>query len=297
MVLLVLKKSSRFFVFRWLFMLGLLLLGGCTSLTSLFFFPQKVWISTPEDFELTYQDVWLTAADETQVHGWWIPAQTDTADTMVLYLHGNAENISSHSMSMYWLARENIDLFALDYRGFGVSEGKAMLPEVFQDIEAAAVWLRQQYPQKKLVIVAQSIGTALAVNFVAKAAETYQIDGLVLDAPFTGYGAVARSALSSNIIGWLVWPFTVLLPRQWDPMQSASQITLPLLVMHSQQDRVVPYKQGKKLFKAIANNNPRACWLESSGAHIESFLNTKLRAATLSFIKTLECPVEQAINP
>lgn len=278
-------------------LLALLLLSGCTSLTTLFFYPQKIWISTPEDFQLEYQDVWLTAVDNTQLHSWWIPAQGSAAassDTMVLYLHGNAENISSHALSIYWLAREGVDVLALDYRGFGASEGQAMLPNVLQDIEAAVMWMRNEHPNKQLVIVAQSIGTALAVNFVAKAAEHYQIDALVLDAPFASFGSVARSALSSNVIGWLVWPFTALLPSQWNPIKSASSVQVPTLIMHSPEDRVVPYKQGQKLYRAIQKHNTDICWLDSQGAHVASFLNVQLRAQALAFIKAKSCLPLQA---
>lgn len=273
-------------------LLALLLLSGCTSLTTLFFYPQKIWISTPEDFQLEYQDVWLTAADNTQLHSWWIPAQSSTGtngDTMVLYLHGNAENISSHALSVYWLAREGVDVLALDYRGFGASEGQAMLPSVLQDIEAAVRWMRNEYPNKQLVIVAQSIGTALAVNFVAKAAEHYQIDALVLDAPFASFASVARSALSSNVIGWLVWPFTVLVPAQWDPIKSANKVPIPTLIMHSPDDKVVPYKQGRKLYQAIRMHNSPACWIDSQGAHVASFLRPEIREHVLAFIKTKKC--------
>ena len=267
----------------------LLLLGGCSSLTTLFFYPQKIWISTPEDFNLDYQDIWLTSADGTALHGWWITAADNPSQTMVLYLHGNAENISSHSRSMYWLVQQGVDVFALDYRGFGASEGQAMLPSVLQDVEAALAWLRQHYPQKKLVVVAQSIGTALAIPVVAQAQSHYQIEALLLDAPFTGYGAVARSALSHNVIGWLLWPWTVLLPSRWDPIDSVEQLNLPVMVLHSREDKVVPYALGKKLFSRIQQHNPQSCWQESRGAHIMSFAYAELRAAAYDFITSQSC--------
>lgn len=277
---------------RFLLLVFSLVLSGCTSLTSLFFYPQKVWISTPEDFQLSYQDIWLTTADNVQLHSWWIPAQNPkqtNTNTMVLYLHGNAENISSHAMSVYWLAREGVDVLALDYRGFGASEGRAMMPAVLQDLEAATAWMRAQHPDKKLVVVAQSIGTALAVNFVATAAAHYQIEALVLDAPFASFGSVARSALSGNVLGWLVWPFTVLVPSQWDPIKSAAAIQIPTLIMHSAEDRVVPYPQGQKLYQTINKHNENSCWLESRGRHIASFSHSDLRTATLSFILQSDC--------
>lgn len=274
-----------------------LLLAGCTSLSALFFYPQEIWVSTPQDANLNYEDIWLTAHDGTGLHAWWLPAQGEQADTnvMLLYLHGNAENISSHSHSIYWLPKNGVGVLALDYRGFGASEGKALMPDVLQDIEAAAAWMKQQYPDKELMILGQSIGTAMAINFVAQAAEKYDIKALVLDAPFTGFPAVARSAMSSNIVGWFIWPFTVFIPSRWDPIKHIEAIDLPVLIMHSPKDQVVPYKQGKKLYKRWQKEYPaqQLCWQESKGAHVMSFAFPEIRQATLDFIHTKECGISE----
>ncbi|HHX35817.1 MAG TPA: alpha/beta fold hydrolase [Gammaproteobacteria bacterium] len=268
-------------------------LTGCTSLSTLFFYPQKTLISTPHDVELEYQDVWLKAEDGTKLHAWWIPAQGSKPDSnnMVLYLHGNAENISSHSHSIYWLAQSGVSVLSLDYRGFGASEGKARLPEMLQDIEAAALWMKQQHPDKELIILGQSIGTVLAINFTAQAAEQYQIKALILDAPFTGIAAAARSTMSSNIVGWFIWPFTVLIPSQWDSIKHIEKIDLPVLIMHSPDDTIIPYKQGKQLYAKWQQAQPKQqlCWLDSKGPHIMSFAFPELRKATLQFIENQRC--------
>lgn len=285
---------------RLIVLIGVLLLTGCTSLSTLFFYPQKVWVSTPQDAHLNYQDVWLTAQDGTGLHAWWLPAQGKQADSnvMLLYLHGNAENISSHSHSIYWLPNNGVSVLALDYRGFGASEGQAIMPGILQDLEAAVVWMKQQYPNKELMILGQSIGTALAINFAAQVGEQYDIKALILDAPLTGFPAVARSAMSKNIVGWLIWPFTVFIPSRWDPIKQVARIDdLPVLIMHSRKDSVVPYKQGQALYhkwqkthaepKSTQHNS--LCWLDSEGAHVMSFAFPELRQATLDFIKTKQC--------
>ena len=269
------------------------LLSACTATTSLFFYPQTVWVATPADAGLHYEDVWLTAADGTQLHSWWLPAQGDKPDSgiMVLYLHGNAENISSHSRSIYWLPAAGVSVLALDYRGFGASSGQALLPSVLQDVEAAAAFLRSRFPQKKLIVLGQSIGTALAVNFVAAAGPQYQVQGLILDAAFTGFGSVAREAMSSSWLGWLIWPFTVLVPADWDPRHKTLPADLPVLMLHSPDDRVVGYRQGRQLFEHWQQQPRRAplCWLDSRGPHIASFAYPELRAATLAFMHSGGC--------
>ncbi|WP_205342295.1 alpha/beta hydrolase [Denitrificimonas caeni] len=290
-------KALRATLTRLLYGLTVLVSGltltGCTSLSALFFYPQSVLISTPEEAELEYQDVWLKAEDKTKLHAWWIPAQGDIPDSnvMVLYVHGNAENISSHSRSIYWLPANGVSVLALDYRGFGASEGQARMPGVLQDLEAAALWMKQQYPQKELIILGQSIGAAMAINFTAQAAETYQIQALVLDAPFTGFATAARSAMSKNIVGWLIWPFTVLIPGQWDPIKHIEKIDIPVLIMHSPKDEIVPYKQGKQLYKTWKKAHPQQhlCWLDAKGPHIMSFAFPEIRRAVLTFMNSKRC--------
>lgn len=278
--------------------LCVLALSGCTSLSTLFFYPQKTLISTPADAGLDYQDAWLTAADGTQLHAWWIPAQGSTPDSnnMVLYLHGNAENISSHSHSIYWLAKSGVSVLSLDYRGFGASQGRALLPDMLEDLTAAAAWMKNEYPDKDLIVLGQSIGTVLAINFAAQAPAQQHIKALILDAPLTAIGSAARSSLSGNLLGWLVWPFTVFIPNQWDSSKHIDKIDLPVLIMHSPTDSIIPYAQGKKLHSAWQQAYPaqQLCWLDSQGPHIMSFAFPEMRKATLQFIEQPKCQPQTA---
>ena len=265
------------------------MISGCSGTTSYFFYPQSIWFSTPEEVGQPYKNIILTAADGTRLHSWWLPAQKKASNTLVLYLHGNAQNISTHSHSIYWLTQQGVDVLALDYRGFGASQGEASLPDILQDIEAATRWIKQHYPEKRFFILGQSIGASLAVNFVAKAEDFYAIDGLILDAPFEGFGKIAREATSKNIIGWLIYPFTLLVPGTWDPVDAAVEISVPTLVMHSKDDAVIPYSQGRAVFEVIAADNKEACWLESRGGHIASFNFDQMRSETLRFINKGKC--------
>lgn len=273
-----------------------LALSACSHLSVLFFYPQTVWISTPDDVGLQYDNLFLTTVDDTTVHGWWIPAQPvdehAVQNTVVLFLHGNAENISSHSRSLYWLARRGIDVLALDYRGFGASEGRASLPQVMQDIEAATLWLRAHHGHKKLVILGQSIGSALALQFVAQTDNQYAVDALILDAPLRGFARIARHLLSENLLGWLFLPATVFLPSRWDPEDLIERISIPVLIMHSPEDHVIPYAHGRYLFERLQRRGPESvqCWLESRGAHIASFAYADLRDATYEFLQNERCP-------
>ena len=283
---------------RGLLVFVLLLLAGCTATSGLFFYPQRVWLTTPDEAAIAYDDVQLVADDGTQLHAWWMPGQGDDSDKQkesgisVLYLHGNGENISTHSRSIYWLVKAGVSVLALDYRGYGASEGAPVMPSVLQDIRAAASWLKQQTPDDTHVVLGQSMGAALAIDFVAAYGAQYGIERLVVDAPFATFPGAARYTLSHSFIGWLLWPFTLLVPGDWDPQDAVANIQIPVLFMASPDDKVVRYDDGRSLYEKLTHRSgdEPVCWLQSRGRHIASFAYDDLRVATLSFIKTGQCP-------
>src|SRR5690625_5605108 len=146
------------------------LLAGCSSI---YFLPMTPWVQNPIWQELAYEDVILIHPDGLRIHGWWIPAVRDTeeqAKGTVFFLHGNAQNISTHMMAVTWLPPQGYNLFMLDYRGFGLSEGKAKLPGVFEDIQLGLDLLaRAERIKKPLIVYGQRIGAATSSYVLSQA--------------------------------------------------------------------------------------------------------------------------------
>lgn len=262
------------------------LLTACSGLTSLFFYPQEQYLRTPQDIDLAYEQVELQAADGTELVSWFLPALSEESavddSPVVLFLHGNAENISTHIGSVYWLPENGVNVFLLDYRGFGHSQGDPFVPAIFQDVEASLSWLRQRFPNKRIYLLGQSIGSAIATTSMALFQQEYGLSGLVLDASFTGYRDIAQHVTSSSIITWIAWPFTWLLPTQWDPIEHIGQISpKPILMFHSQEDGVLPYKLGRDLYQQA--KEPKQ-WQDSQGGHIQSFNFEQYREILLNFL-------------
>lgn len=103
---------------------------------------------TPDQLGLDYRDIYFSSSDNLQLHGWWFPAE-EKSNALILFLHGNAQNISTHSAAVYWLTRHQYDVFIFDYRGYGLSQGQPELDGAIKDIYHAMDYARKHYPTDK----------------------------------------------------------------------------------------------------------------------------------------------------
>ncbi|NIV36441.1 MAG: alpha/beta fold hydrolase, partial [Anaerolineae bacterium] len=138
--------------------------------TGLFYQPDRTLYHTPAELRLAYEEVFFHAADGTRLHGWWLPAESETPRATVLFLHGNAENISTHIASVHWLPAAGYAVFLFDYRGYGRSEGMPTPAGVALDAQAALRYLVEQrgLRDRSLVVFGQSLGGAIAIDTVAR---------------------------------------------------------------------------------------------------------------------------------
>ena len=144
--------------------LTLLLQTGCSSV---FFYPDRATYITPDRLNLEYEDVLLDTGDGETLHGWWLPADApeDSAKGTVYFLHGNAQNISSHLMNVAWLPGKGYNVFLVDYRGYGRSTGAPDIEGTLHDSETGLRWLMAQ-PQTDgapVYLLGQSLGGALGI--------------------------------------------------------------------------------------------------------------------------------------
>lgn len=268
------------------------LLGSTSGCSQLFFHPAEQHVRTPEDIELAYQDVWLQTDDGVRLHGWFLPARYHACGT-VLHLHGNAQNISTHINSVYWLPLRGFNVLMVDYRGYGRSAGKPSLDGLQTDIDAAMRYLVERQGETEsapIIIFGQSLGGSAAVTYVARSPYRSHIGALVVEAAFTGPRAIAREKLASF---WLTWPF------QWlanltisDGYESLSAVEaiapIPLLFVHGTEDSVIPVAHSERLYAAA--NEPKELWKVRNVGHIGAFRSDRLRDRLAGFLSKRVCP-------
>ncbi len=242
---------------------------GCSNV---FFFPYHEHVQTPERLGLKYEDVYFNASDGTRLHGWFLPAPGRALGT-ILFLHGNAENVSTHIMSVRWLPERGFNVFLLDYRGYGISAGKPTLAGVQDDVDSALKMLlaRPGVDAARIVVFGQSLGGAIAIYNVAHSPYRRHIRALVVESAFSGYRRITREKLGDF---WLTWPLQY--PLSWtvsdkyNPSEAVTRISpIPLLVIHGDRDPIVPVHHGEQLFDLA--REPKQLWIVPGGGHIQAF--------------------------
>ena len=219
--------------------------------------------------DLKFEDVFFKSNDGTQLHGWFLPNRAKKKKGTVMYLHGNAQNVSAHVRFVWWLPHNGYDVFIFDYRGYGRSAGEAELDGVHLDVQSAmrVLLARKDTHPHNLVLYGHSLGGALAITGLAESPYRKHFKLLIVENSFTSYRTAAREILSNF---WLTWAFQY--PLSWTirddykPLEAIHKISpIPLLLIHGEQDRVIQHYHSAELFAAAGE--PKAYWLIAGATH------------------------------
>lgn len=178
----------------------------------------------------------LTTADGETVVLWYSPAAQGRPT--VLFLHGNAGAMSDRADRLAFYQGRGLGAAFLSWRGYGGSTGRPTEAGLIQDAEAARSFLRGQgVTDAQIVVVGESLGTGVAVQLAAR----HPVGAVVLEAPYTAAVDVAARAYP-----WL--PVRMLMRDQFRSRDHIGQVTAPLLILHGEADRVIPFAMGRALY-------------------------------------------------
>ena len=195
----------------------------------------------------------LLTSDGVRIQGWWYdcPGKGEA----VLFLHGNAGDISNRTPLAQGLLQQGFSVLLLEYRGYGGSEGTPGETGLLLDAEAGMDFLEERVGDPgRIVIFGRSMGGAVAAALAAIRPPGV----LVLESAFTSLEAMART----------LYPF---LPRflfrrlrgRFDTLESVRGVKAPTLVIHGTQDEIVPFSMGEELFAGALEAGG---WLPIDGA-------------------------------
>jgi fermentation-respiration switch protein FrsA (DUF1100 family) len=257
---------------------------GCTQT---FFQPQRPLIDTPGSAGLDYEEVSLRADDGVELFTWFLPAR-GTPQATVLFLHGNAENISTHYANIAWMPAEGFNVLALEYRGYGRSAGTPSLPGVQLDIDAAmrALLARRDVDPRRIVLFGQSLGGALAIHYAANGAQRSALRAVVADSAFADYRRIVKEKLAGFFVTWpFQWLPALTVDNDYSPRATVHAVSpTPLLLIHGERDTIVPPHHSRLLYDAAAQ--PKDLWLLPGVGHIQSVRDPALRRRLAEFVRS-----------
>ncbi|MCO5261108.1 MAG: alpha/beta hydrolase [Crocinitomicaceae bacterium] len=213
--------------------------------------------SDTTNFDFNIKSVVFPSASGNLLNAWEItPKEPVKSIATIIHFHGNAGSLYHQFLAITPLVKEGFSVFMFDYSGFGFSEGKAKRKSVLLDGNSAVDYVLKNFNQTgKIVIYGQSLGGHLAGVIGPK--RQNDIDGLVLEGAFSSHKDVAKA-----FAGGFGKAFT---KEMYSAKDSIVNYKKPLLIIHSEEDEVIPFYMGKTLFDAA--NEPKE-FLEVKECHI-----------------------------
>lgn len=213
---------------------------------------------TPADLDLDFEEATFRSADGLALNGWFVPARK--AHFTVLFCHGNSGNIVHRLDSINLLHGLGLNCFVFDYRGYGKSQGKPTEAGTYRDARAAYDWLTQtrRIPPEQIIVLGRSLGGSVAAHL----AGNVPARGLVIECAFTSYPDIGAKF-------YPYMPVRLFARYKYNTQAHLAKVRCPVLVMHSQNDELVPFEFGEQLFQAA--NEPKQ-FVELIGGHNDSFL-------------------------
>jgi uncharacterized protein len=259
------------------------LLAGCTQT---FFQPQRVLVDTPQTAGLRYEELALRAADGVELFSWFLPAR-GTPQATVLFLHGNAENISTHYANVAWMPADGFNVLLLEYRGYGRSGGTPSLAGVQLDVDAAlrALLERRDVEAQRIVLFGQSLGGALAIHYAARGAHRDSLRAVVADSAFADYRLIVQEKMAGFLLTWpFQWLSVLTVDNDYSPQAAIGAVSpMPLLLIHGESDAIVPPHHSRRLYEIA--REPKELWLAPSAGHIQSLHDPALRRRLGDFLR------------
>jgi uncharacterized protein len=233
--------------------------------------PKIVSSLTPRDLKMSYEDVAFTTADGLKLRGWYIPSTNKTEKTVIL-LHGYPADKGNILPALAFL-HEDFNLLLFDFRYLGASEGSystAGAKEV-EDLVAAVQFLKGR-DVKEVGVWGFSMGGAVALMAIERAPE---IKAVVSE---SSYASLAQMAFQLFRIPLLNYPMAYLVGfwakiflgidlQDVSPAQRVRDATIPILLMHSSADSVIPFSHARSLQDALAKNPHAEFWFHEEFAH------------------------------
>lgn len=203
------------------------------------------------------EEVEIAATDGTMLVTWQATAQE--GQPTILYFHGNGANAVDRAPRIATMQQDGFGVFYLNNRGYGGSGGRPTEEHNVADAIAAYDHLVEHgVSPEQIILYGESLGSGQAVGLAA----AKPVVAIVLESPLTSTVDVARTTYF-----WL--PLRLLITDQYNNERNIHSVTVPVLFLHGEQDKVIPVEMGRRVYRAA--NEPKKIELFPHGGHVDLF--------------------------
>ena len=250
------------------------------SITAFLYFSQRNLLYHPSEnnysgdqLTVTIDKVKITTEDNLELLAWYHEKDIINFKT-ILYLHGNAGSLENRIHKINHFEDININFLLLSWRGFSGNKGQPTEQGLYIDAKAAIKWLKEKgIENQNIIIYGESLGTGIATEI----AQNKNYAGVILESPFT-------SMIEAGSSKYPIFPIKLLLKDKYESDKKIKNIKSPILIMHGEQDRIVPFRMGKKLYELA--NEPKFSYFPKYDDHMMEF-NKEMIYSINQFIKSL----------
>lgn len=212
---------------------------------NLMYKPEK-HILSPKQYGLeNFKEINVVSEDGIALQTWFLESKNKNAPLLV-YFHGNAQNISGHFELLNSFAQlSDYSILAINYRGYGRSGGKPSEKGLYKDGRAVLNYALKNLSKKQndIVVYGISLGSAVAVK---AATEFKNVRAVILQSPFTSMSNIAQE------IYWYL-PAKILTIDRFDSLGRIKKVKSPILLIHGNQDKLIPARHSEQLKNASKN--------------------------------------------
>ena len=219
------------------------------------------------------EKVKIQTSDNIELLGWYHEKNLKDYKTLV-YFHGNAGSLENRIHKLNHFQDMNINFLIIAWRGFNGNKGKPSERGLYVDGKSAIDWLiKKGVDEKNLILYGESLGTGVATHL----AQNKNYAGVILETPFTSMIDAAK-----NFYPYI--PINLLLKDKFENFKKVKNINIPILVMHGEVDKIVPFSIGKKIYDIA--NNPKYSYFTKYDDHMMEY-DENLVLALKSFFNSL----------
>ena len=219
------------------------------------------------------EKVKITTLDNIDLVAWFYNKNIKKFKT-ILFLHGNAGSLENRTYKLNHFKDLNVNFLIIAWRGFSGNAGKPNEAGLYNDAASAIKWLKSKgVTEKDIILYGESLGTGVAFEV----AQNKNYAGVILESPFT-------SMINMGKKYYPFFPVSLLLKDKFESYKKISKVSVPILVLHGKEDKIVPFFMGQKIYELA--NEPKFFYSQEYGDHMIDY-DTELLTTLEKFIQSL----------